>query len=376
MASAAAPNSGPPAPAPPPFRAHLRGITSSNDDPDQCALCHGCIRYYQFGLEGIHPCCGKRTCSDCPIQVARRSVKACSCCGAVRTPGLKPLIGQLKKHAKMGTIWAQYGLGLYLCSTGSCVDGLRWIEKAAEGGHPDACFYLGRAFMGEREGAPLNYVRAREYLERAMTLDDASTIICTSALVDLADVHYEEGEIEAFNSILLPLANSGFSLAQAQIAVRAYTNGEEPLVVYPLFKSAVLGSEIPHYIAETAYWALNCSADLERFAIAKLLLPIASTCLSACKKSLDEKKTRLTVLVLVKKKLCSFRKECATCGTALDRSNRKLCRGCRNHCYCSRECQKMHWNRKKDGHSAECKEAQEFKAQIRDAGLMEKLKKK
>ena len=36
----------------------------------------------------------------------------------------------------------------------------------------------------------------------------------------------------------------------------------------------------------------------------------------------------------------------------------------------------MHWNRKKDGHSAECKEAQEFKAQIRDAGLMEKLKKK
>ena len=81
-------------------------------------------------------------------------------------------------------------------------------------------------------------------------------------------------------------------------------------------------------------------------------------------------------MVALKKDLRGFRKECATCGTALDRSNRKLCKGCRNHCYCSRECQKVHWNRKNDGHRAECKEAQELKVQIRDAGLMEKLAKK
>jgi len=211
-----------------------------------------------------------------------------------------------------------------------------------------------------------------------LALDDELAETSHNSLITLADIHYGLGEIEVFKSILLPLANSGFSPAQARYAVRAYTNREEPLAVYPLFKSAVLGSEIPHYIAETAYWAMNCSADLERFAIAKLLLPMASTCLSAgtCNTSVEQKKARLAALVAMKKTLCTFRKECATCGTALDRSNRKLCRGCRNHCYCSRECQKMHWNRKKDGHSAECKEAQEFKAQIRDAGLMEKLKKK
>ena len=108
----------------------------------------------------------------------------------------------------------------------------------------------------------------------------------------------------------------------------------------------------------------------------KLLLPMASKCLSMIQNDVEMKKTRLAVLIAMKKDLCGFRKGCATCGTALDRSNRKLCRGCRNHCYCSRECQKVHWNRKKGGHRAECKEAQELKVQIRDAGLMEKLTKK
>jgi len=118
----------PMASASPNFRAHLKGITSTNDDPDKCALCHGCIRYYQFGLEGIHPCCGKRTCSDCPIQVARRSVKACSCCGVVKNPNAKSLIARLKKQAKMGTVWAQNVLGLYLCDTESSGNGLVWLE--------------------------------------------------------------------------------------------------------------------------------------------------------------------------------------------------------------------------------------------------------
>ena len=230
--------------------------------------------------------------------------------------------------------------------------------------------------MDGNHGTPLNYGRAREYLERAMMLDDAFTVSCRSALLELAEIHDGEGQTEAFYAILVPLANIGFSPAQARLAVRVFEVENDPLAAYPLLKSAVLGAEHPHHISEAAYWAMICSGDLGRFAISKLLLPMASKCIFIENMSVEEKKTRLAVLVEMKKKLCTFRKECATCGTALDRSNRKLCKGCRNHCYCSRECQKMHWNRKKDGHSAECKEAQEFKAQIRDAGLMEKLEKK
>ena len=377
MASAG-PNSGPPAPAPPSFRAHLKGVTSSNDDPDQCALCHGCIRYDGIEVRSALPCCGKRICPGCPKEVARRSVKACSCCGVVKNPSTKSVIGRLKKQAKMGAIWAQSCLGFYLCQIGTTyVDGLRWIEKAAAGGHPEACYYLGRVMMEGNHGIPLNYGRAREYVERAMTLDDAFANDCLQSLVELADLHDEEGESEASNAILLPLANSGFSLAQARFAVKIYDDENDPLAAYPLLKSAVLGAEHPHHISEAAYWAMDCSGDLERFAVVKRLLPMASKTLSSSigNKPMEHKIERIDMMVVLKKKLCAFRKECATCGTALDRSNRKLCKGCRNHCYCSRECQKVHWNRKKDGHRDECKEAQELKVQIRDAGLMKKLAK-
>ena len=210
-----------------------------------------------------------------------------------------------------------------------------------------------------------------------MALDYTLAITCCNSLVELAGLHEKEGGIEAFNSILIPLANSGFSFAQTRFAVRVFQYDDDPLAAYPLFKSALLVAETPHDIAESAYWFMACSADpdLDRFAIAKLLLPMANKSLSMIQ-NVENKKMRLGVLVAMKKKFCSFRKECATCGTALDRSNRKLCKGCRNHCYCSRECQKVHWNRKHGGHRAECKEAQELKVQIRDDGLMEKLTKK
>ena len=231
--------------------------------------------------------------------------------------------------------------------------------------------------MDGNHGTPLNYGRAREYLERAMMLDDAFTVSCRSALLELAEIHDGEGQTEAFYAILVPLANIGFSPAQARLAVRVFEVENDPLAAYPLLKSAVLGAEHPHHISEAAYWAMECSGDLERFAVVKRLLPMASKTLSSSigNKPMEHKIERIDMMVVLKKKLCAFRKECATCGTALDRSNRKLCKGCRNHCYCSRECQKVHWNRKKDGHRDECKEAQELKVQIRDAGLMKKLAK-
>ena len=54
-------------------------------------------------------------------------------------------------------------------------------------------------------------------------------------------------------------------------------------------------------------------------------------------------------------RLRKLRQSCSQCGMDLDIANRKLCKQCKTHCYCSRERQKMHWNQK-GGHRDECQE--------------------
>ena len=58
---------------------------------------------------------------------------------------------------------------------------------------------------------------------------------------------------------------------------------------------------------------------------------------------------------------------CGGCGAEFEGKERKFCRGCKAFCYCSRECQKMHWNRKKDGHREDCKGAMELKRKMKEA---------
>ena len=57
-------------------------------------------------------------------------------------------------------------------------------------------------------------------------------------------------------------------------------------------------------------------------------------------------------------------KHCAHCSVELAKAMR--CSQCKTVCYCSRECQKMHWNRKKDGHREDCKGAMELKQKMKE----------
>ena len=60
----------------------------------------------------------------------------------------------------------------------------------------------------------------------------------------------------------------------------------------------------------------------------------------------------------------TMRDSCGGCGAEFDGMERKYCRECRTFCYCSRACQKLHWNRKDDGHREDCLGLKDLKKQL------------
>ena len=116
-------------------------------------------------------------------------------------------------------------------------------------------------------------------------------------------------------------------------------------------------SAFQHYTG-SAYDAMDCCFELDRFAEAKLWLSVAST-------SEDEKAHDEPVhLSGLQEELRTLRKTCKVCSIPLDTTTRKLCKGCKTYCYCSKACQKIHWDRTEDGHREECKRVTELREQL------------
>ena len=129
-----------------------------------------------------------------------------------------------------------------------------------------------------------------------------------------------------------------------------------------------------HGAVVSAFVASDCYFVMEQYALCKLWLSVACKFKSAC----DEVKADGTFerkpwsffkerRDLIRSELREIRDSCGGCGVALEGDTRQYCRGCKAFCYCSRECQKMHWNRTDGGHRAECKEAQDQACKIMEA---------
>ena len=365
----------------------LKGITCTNDDPDSCALC-----YMEFAdgpiISGrysyIADCCGKRLCIHCYLDQGNASLGdavplKCKFCPARYSLNAKKNFPALKRHAKKGRAWAQFVLAIIYDFKGDTYEAVRLFRRASATGHPDAMLRLAD-FLQKGVGCKRDLVEAESLLNRAVSVAPRLVEECVEVYTQIAHVYLKLGTPEAFvraESILLSLAKDGRDEAQYELGI-FYQTLEDFDAARKWCTEAIFNSEAAMQKDMSASAVLFSSLALSDFPQAKVWADIVVKSKWFLDARVDNhcqlhgRTERVTDLISVRRGLLDLRKACAICGLSLDRTTRKLCKGCKAHCYCSTQCQEKHWNKAVDGHRAECKGAQALKKRIKDENLLEK----
>ena len=343
----------------------LKGILNTNDDPFRCATCAKSIEC--AGDSSIKACCGKMICLECTEawESCYKKINACRHCNA--TTGMA---NDLKKQAKRGHPWAQQAMGRRYFSgkqaTQSYYDAVRWCRKAAAGGHPYAMLSLSvAALLGE--GCTCDLVEAKSWAEKALGLVSACTSagskhIKAEALDYLTLVAMEYSYRHEDDAMALSVVSNIMTVEWPEIQSRLgsiHINAGKFSEALSWFAQCGLQQE---YCAKDRCYvsqgALDCCFKLNRLAEAKFWMCLASRLADG--QELDQS----NCVSGVQEQLRILRKTCKVCSAPLSTETRKLCKGCKAHCYCSTACQKEHWDRSEDGHREECKRVMELKEKL------------
>ena len=299
----------------------------------------------------------------------------------------------LKKHSKKGHPWAQASLAILYIEGDeirkSISEARHWFCQAAKRGHPAALRNLGRWFLLGEMGCPVDLHQAQEYLEAGLEASKTSSAACyetcQEGLVEIAERHCEAKAFEKAKAILLPLAEEGVGRAQKALGeaiLEDYEEGLSPCEHKNDYSSALFWYSSAAFTVEgeeaalgnAEYGAMVCCGGLNKYAQAKFWARIVKKSLRRPKMKNEARIARVQVLVNLQRELRSLRGVCGGCGAEFEGKERKFCRACRAYCYCSRECQKMHWNRKKGGHREDCKGASELKQKMKEKKKAEAIK--
>lgn len=334
-------------------KAALKNVANTNADPVLCACCAGPLRRTKpKSADVVHMCCGKEVCGSC-IDAGvcyNEPMDKCLLCGVFGISG----IGVLKKNAKKGLPWAQFFFAEVYKEgdqvTQSHYDAMRWYRKADSKGHPAAALAIGEMLV-EGNGCKKDVPKALEFAKRAIALDPFNFGFGDEHLIRVSYALFFAKKIEAAASVLLPLVVvRGSDLARYHLACMNYRLSRfdislslaRPLALEGcmhaihltvlccrdmglLVQERLWRQFLSHLKFDTEYWG-HRSKDV----------------------AMNEAASKSTGLV-------ELRGECSTCGIALCATNRKLCKRCKTFCYCSRKCQKIHWNQPCHGHRSECK---------------------
>ena len=324
----------------------LKGIINSNDDPLCCASCSVLFPDGLF-VSIFHGCCGVQICNAC-TEAGRAydiGTDRCLLCNAADS------IGLLKKNAKKGYAWAQDLLGQKFYQgegvAQSDYDAVRWYRKGAAKGNPLAYYHLSYRHMRGEGGCKRDLSVAVEYANMTAEIDPRLIKIAKDVLCTIADDHTDDTHFDKAIFLLKPLAEEGLANAQHNLARAYHLNGEDVLGLQWSTASAMQGFDL------SAYVAMQCCRFIE-----PIPWPQARFWLGIARKRKEDNfsASELSNMDSVSSALGEIRSNCKTCGVELNSETRKLCKGCKTYCYCSVDCQKIHWGRSEDGHRTECKE--------------------
>ena len=344
-------------PPPTPASLSLKGIFNTNADPFRCATCLESIECVSDSF--INECCGKTACENC-FKAGKnydRNSGRCLLCHATNIGS----IGLLKKQAKKGHAWAQLALGAQYekggALTQSHYEAIRWHRKAAAKGHPDAMLNISIACrLGQ--GCSHDLKDARAWAQKVAICGSArfkDKSINQLALVGIQ--YYKSGKHDEAQSTLSAILEMDVENVVTRSKTQynlgcLYDNAGDVSSALEWFSKCVMQGDNG---ADVAGGAMGCCLNLQRYAEAKLWLSFAS---SRARREIPD--FLAGNVPDFQQHLRDLRQSCTVCSAPLDRSNRKLCKGCKAYCYCSRDCQKVHWNRSEDGHREECKRVTEL----------------
>ena len=373
----------------------LKGIMNSNDDPTRCAACS--VFMQDLGKVRVSFCCGRGVCGSC--SDVERELKHCPQCNAPKGRSAerpkgrtaKEVTACLKKHSKKGHPWAQVNLAaLYCIGDGvrrSLSEDLHWNRQAAKRGHPTAMTILGVWFL-HGTAVAVDLRQAQEYFEAGLEASKTSSAdcykSCQEGLFEIAECHFKAEAFEKAKAILFPLAEEGLSEAQVLLG-HVLLDCEEGLSyrevqnncssALPWFSSAAFALEgEKSALGNAEHGAMCCCQFLHKHAQAKFWARIVKKTLRHPRMNGEARIARVKKLVDIQRKLRAVRDVCGGCGAEFEGKERKFCRACRAYCYCSRECQKMHWNRKEGGHREDCKGTSELKQKMKEKKKAEAIK--
>ena len=202
---------------------------------------------------------------------------------------------------------------------------------------------------------------------------------CRDALVDVACEYLLIGSDEALEeakSILFPLTTISRSDAASNLPVssahfhlgRAFRSESNIAMAYEHFVSSIYSAAKDNVDMLDCYSfdAMLCAEVLglhaqRRFWAEKVRISSIDFI------STDLQRRGIMELLKSQRALRQMRDACGGCGADFEGKERKFCRGCRKFCYCSRECQKVYWNRKKHGHREDCLGLKDLKQKLKEA---------